>query len=184
MLNQPFRIRVHATDGAGITRIEMRAADRIVASQSAASASPDLIALLEYTPTQAGAVTLQAIAFRGIIASDPASVTLTIVTTSAQLVNPGSLDPTLNVAAGPICTVHVTAAGLSLRVGPTPGSKQITTLPAGESLNVTGRTGDSKWYLVRRANGTQGWVSATYVKLDAGADCSTAPITTASAPTP
>jgi len=180
IVNQPLRIRAHATDGAGITRIEMHESGRIVAAQSTVTPSKDFVALLEYRPTQTGNVTLDVVAYRNGIASDPAAITIGIVASVAQLANP--LDPTLNAAAGPICTGKTTVSGLAMHIAPGTASKLIATLSAGETLNVSARSSDSRWYLVRRQSGVTGWVSAAYLKLDG--DCSTAPVSAATVAAP
>ncbi len=124
-----------------------------MAAQSLVAANVDFTGLLEYRPTQTGTITLDVIAYRDAIASDPASVTISIVASAAQLSNPSSLDPTLQVAAGPICTEQVTVSGLALHTGPGTSFHLITTLTSGETVSVTGRTAElemvrgapSKW---------------------------------------
>jgi SH3-like domain-containing protein len=67
----------------------------------------------------------------------------------AQDDNPGTVYTTRSVfmRAGPAVTWHVVA-----------------TLPGGEQLTVLDRY--TNWYQVQRADGTQGWVSGTYLTID------------------
>ncbi len=177
VLNQSFTVRAHATDGVGVTRVEMHEAGRIVAIQPSASSDRDLVALLEYRPAQLGSVKLEVIAYRGSVGSDPVVITVGIVANAAQLANPNSLDPTSGVAAGAACTARVNVSGLALRSGPGVNFKSITTLSTGETLNVVGRNADSSWFAVRRKLGANGCVSDSYTKPTG--DCSAAPVTSA-----
>src|SRR5260221_1642854 len=43
---QPFKVRVHAFDNIGITRVEMREAGRVVVTQPSPDPNPDFVALL------------------------------------------------------------------------------------------------------------------------------------------
>ncbi len=171
-----LRVRVHATDSLGITRVEMRGGGRIVASQFSSETSRDFTTVLNYRPNNTGALTLEVIAYRESIPSRPASVTLDVVGSKAELKNPGSFDPTSGVALGPICIVRPTTA-LSLRAGPGTNFRLLTTLRAGEELVVVGRNDNSTWYLVKRSGTTTtGWASVQYVTAEG--DCGKAPVTT------
>jgi hypothetical protein len=177
IVQQPLAVRVRATDNIGITRVEMRESRRVVTTQP----SPDPVqvfeALLPYKPTNTGSLTLEVVAYRSEVASDPVSVTLEIVGSQRELRNPGSLDPTAGVASGNvICTAKVNNNILNLRAGPGTMYSIITKLGLGENLTVIGRNADSTWYQVKRDNGQEGWVSQMYV-LTTG-DCSLAPVTT------
>jgi len=178
VVGEPFSVRIHATDGVGITRVEMRESGRVVISQSSPDAQPDFTALLKYRPTNTGKVTLQVIAFRQSIASDPVTLTIDIVGSKTDLKNPASLDPTLGVAAGAICTIRVNVSGLNMRVGPGTNFRVLGKLGVGDALTVIGRSKDTTWYEAKRDNGVVGWLSANYV--DTEGDCSKAPETTPS----
>jgi uncharacterized protein YraI len=53
--------------------------------------------------------------------------------------------------------------GLRLRVGPGFTSRTIQLLSKGQELDLTGRSQQSDWLLVRLPNGTTGWVFGVYV---------------------
>jgi uncharacterized protein YgiM (DUF1202 family) len=178
VIAQPLTVRVHATDTVGVTRVEMRESGRVVASQPSPEPASDFTALLQYKPISTGHITLEVVAFRQSTVSDPARVTVTVVGSAAELTNPSSLNPTLGVAAGTICTTQVAVSGLAFRVGPGIGYRQIGTLQVSDNLTVIGRNHDMSWFQVKRANGTIGWLSAGYTVPNG--DCSKAPETTPS----
>jgi hypothetical protein len=177
VIGEPFNVRIHATDSKGITRVEMRESGRIVISQSSPEPNPDFSALLKYQPTNTGQVTLQVVAFRQSIASNPVNLTIDIVGSKSDLKNPASLDPTMGVAAGAICTIRVNVSGLNLRTGPGVSYKVLGKLKLGEELIVIGRSGTT-WYQAKRNNNTVGWAASSYV--EAVGDCMKAPETTPS----
>jgi hypothetical protein len=177
IVQQPFTVRVRATDTIGITRVEMRESKRVVTTQPSPDPVQTFEALLPYKPTSTGPLTLEVVAYRSDVVSDPVSVTLEIVGSQSELRNPGSLDPTAGIASGNvICTAKVNNNILNLRGGPGTNYPIITKLGLGENLTVTGRSADSSWYQVKRENGQAGWVSQSYV-LTTG-DCSQAPVIT------
>jgi len=177
VVREPMVIKVHATDSIGISRVMMRESGRVVVMQPSPDSSQVFEALLSYTPTAVGNVTLEVIAYRGTnIASDPASVTVQIVATRAELRNPSSLDATAGIASGnAICTARVNIDNLNLRSGPGTNYKRVTQLEIGEMLDVIGRNDASTWFQVKRQNNAQdGWVSAQYIQQNG--DCLKAPI--------
>jgi uncharacterized protein YgiM (DUF1202 family) len=134
--------------------------------------------LLQYRPSYAGQVTLEVVAYRRATVSQPAKVTVDVVRSPGELTNPSSMDPTLGVAAGTICTTQVAVSGLALRTGPGTNYRIIGSLKVSDNLTVIGRNHDMSWFQVKRANGTVGWTSAGYTMPNG--DCSKAPETTPS----
>ena len=175
---QPLTVRVHAMDTVGITRIEMREAGRVVASQPSPDPAADFTALLQYRPSSTGQVTLEVVAYRQSTVSEPAKVTVDVVRSPVELTNPSSMDPTMGVAAGTICTTQVAVSGLALRMGPGTNYRIIGSLRVGDNLTVIGRNNNMSWFQVKRVNGTVGWTSAGYTTPNG--DCSKAPETTPS----
>jgi hypothetical protein len=177
---QPLTVRVRAKDSTGVTRIDMRESGRIVANQPSPDPRQDLTALLVYRPSSLGTVTLEVVAYRQNVASNPASLTIQIVGSAAELKNPGQAKPTVGVAAGAVCTVHPNVSGLSLRAGPGTNYRVLTSAQIGDDLNVIGRNASGTWFQITRNNNTfVGWVSVGYVSMVG--DCGKAPITS---PTP
>jgi hypothetical protein len=176
VVNRALSVRAHATDGAGITRVEMRESGRVVVTQPSPDPAPDFVAVLSYVPQFAGVVTLEVVAYRQGIASAPATVRIEVVNTVSELKNPNSLDPTLGVAAGAICSLRVKINSLNLRAGPGTSFASIARLAVGEQVSVIGRNADSSWYQVKRALGTAGWVSASLDYITPDGDCSKAPV--------
>jgi len=184
VVRQPLTIRVHATDGIGVTRVDMREGGRIVASQPSPDPNPDFTALLEYRPANVGTVTLEIVAYRQSAASDPVAIIVDVVATAAEVKNAASASPTPGKLAGAFCTVRANTSGLSLRAGPGTNYRILSTVKVGEQLSVIGRDASTSWYQITRPAGTgvtvtAGWVSAGYTSPDG--DCSKAPVTT---PTP
>ncbi len=56
-------------------------------------------------------------------------------------------------------------ASLRIRRGPSTNDARIGALNPGETATVIGRTADSSWLQVRRADGLEGWVSAAFVTV-------------------
>jgi hypothetical protein len=127
---------------------------------------PNLNVLLDYTPTATGTLTLQVIAYRGAIASDPAEVTLSVRQNQAQVTStqiaPPIIVPPIN-PYDPTCRVLVNAP-LNFRTGPGTVYDRISVLASGTVAPITGRTGDNSWYQIRVGIAT-GWVSGSYVTL-------------------
>ncbi|MFQ3535715.1 MAG: SH3 domain-containing protein [Aggregatilineales bacterium] len=156
-------IRVRAVDSFGVTRAELRQGERVVAIQPAPDPIREFQALLPYTPTQSGMITLSVVAYRRGVASLPASLTLQVVTQMGA-----------TQRAAQVCTAQVNVNNLNLRRGDSTATEVITKLSLGERLSVLGRNASSTWYRVQRADGQIGWVSAQYIIPDG--DCANAPI--------
>lgn len=175
VVRQPFSLKIRAVDAVGITRVEVREGRRVVIQQPSPDPVTNFEALLPYTPTNTGNVTLEAVAYRRGTPSEPASVTIQVVASADQLSNPGALDATSGVAPGGTgCVVRVSVNNLNLRQGPGTTYAILGKLALGEGLTVTGRNALNTWYQVRRANTTSGWVSAEYVSPES--ECGTVPV--------
>jgi hypothetical protein len=172
VVNQRLVVKVRATDSVGVSRIIMSESGRTVTIQSPESPVTDFEVLLPYNPSNVGAVTLEVTAYRrNGVASSPASITLEIVRTEAELISP--IDPTLGVAAGAACSAQVKVSNLNIRTGPGRQHQSLGKLDVGEQLSIIGRNADFSWYQVKRTNGMSGWVSADYLLTNG--DCSKAP---------
>jgi len=156
-------IRVRAVDNIGITRAELREGERVVAIQPAPEPSREFQALLPYTPRQTGALALSVIVYRRAVASEPALLTLQVVTQAGA-----------TQRAAQVCTALVNVNTLNLRRGDSTNTEIVAKLALGERLSVLGRNASATWYRVQRADGQIGWVSAQYIIPDG--DCANAPI--------
>ena len=175
-VNTQLFVTARATDSIGVTRVQLIANSQIVKtiSSEAPSGQKDFPVLLDYTPRQTGAVTLQVIAYRGAMASDPAIVN--VVVGQAQ----ASVTPTISVNTGgsggtpiyidpndPTCRA-LTNAALNVRTGPatTYPLVQMTPNPlaAGTVVPIIGRVADNSWWQI--ASGfNKGWVSAGFTSV-------------------
>ncbi len=173
---KPVTFRVHATDSTGITRVEMHESGRMVSSQLSPEPDPDFTALLSYNPTSVGTVTLEIVAYRQTVASDPVTISIEVVARESDLRAP--LNATTSWTSGSdMCTVRVNISNLNLRAGPGTNYRILSTLQVGEEMAVLGRNADTSWYQIKRKDNSTGWVSAGYVSAQ-GAYCSQAPVTT------
>ena len=80
VVNEPILMSINAMDNVGVTRVQLVANNQNVGSFPSQSPAGDTNwnRLIDYTPTTQGSLTLQVIAFRGTVTSDPASITVTV----------------------------------------------------------------------------------------------------------
>lgn len=161
-------VSVNATDAVGVTRVQLLADDQIVKTVSSETpgGDPNLNVLLDYTPKDTGSLTLQVIAYRGAIASDPAEITVTVRQNQAQVTATTQAPPN-NIPVidpyDPTCRLLVNTA-LNYRTGPGVVYDRISVLSTGTVAPITGRTGDNSWWQIR-VGISSGWVSGGYVTL-------------------
>jgi uncharacterized protein YraI len=167
VVNTEVLVSATATDSVGVQRVQLLANGQIVKTVSSESASGDtsMNVLLDYTPRTQGEVTLQVIAYRGAVASDPAEVRLTVRQAQAQVT--ATAVPAQNVPVidpnDPTCRV-LTNVGLNLRQGPGTNYPVITVLRAGAVAPIIGRLGTNEWWQLRVGTSI-GWVSAAYTTV-------------------
>lgn len=170
LINQQILVSANANDpSGGITRVQLFANGSIAKTVSSETpgGDPNLNVLLDYTPTATGTLTLQVIAYRGSVASQPAEVQVTVrqnqaQVTATQVQPPQIIVPPIN-PSNPTCRILVNI-GLNFRTGPGTVYDRISVLSTGTVAPITGRTGDNSWYQVRVGNRT-GWVAGSYVTL-------------------
>ncbi len=87
VVNEQILVSANASDAVGVTRVQLFADDQIVKTVSSETpgGDPNLNVLLDYTPNKTGTLTLQVIAYRGAVASDPAEITVTVRQNQAQV---------------------------------------------------------------------------------------------------
>lgn len=183
IVNTQVIVSVSASDTIGLTRVTLMANNQLVNSVTSQSPTGDrqINALLDFTPTTTGSVALQAVAFRGSVASDPATITIFVRENQQQVtatVPPQPGVPTIN-PNDPTCRALVTAA-LNVRSGPSTSFPVLTVLAPGSVVPIIGRVADNTWWQVR-AGAIVGWVSAQYTNVYG--NCTGIPIV-ASPPTP
>lgn len=161
---QQVDIRAVVSDtGGGVTAVELRV-DGEVISRYASSEGPQIYETVQQTwvPETPGVHTLEVIAYRSSVASEPDSITLNVEGQSGPQIPAG-------------CTATVTApAGLRVRSGPGTRYEHLYSLPNGTTVPIVGRTGDNDWWQVRASDGLVGWVSAEYT--DPSGDCRAIPV--------
>ncbi len=177
VVGQPITVQATGTHPDGVTRMELRANTQQVDSKVSQNplGDPNFAAYLNYTPTVAGTLILQVIAYRGDVPSQPAALTINVKDQTAQITataaapaGSGQTDYT-----DPTCRALVEVNGLNLRQGPGQSYVSLAVLPLGTVVTVTGRLPDLTWWQGRSGN-TQGWVSASYITI-LGSLCSSIP---------
>ncbi|MCB9452744.1 MAG: SH3 domain-containing protein [Anaerolineaceae bacterium] len=163
VVGQQMFVTADATDTVGVTRVQLLANNQIVKTVSSESASGqrEMNVLLDYTPRVEGTVTLQVIAFRGALQSDPAQITISVrqETQVTQPVDQPTGVPVID-PNDPTCRA-LTNTGLNFRAGPGTNYAIITVLPAGTVVPIVGRLGDNSWWQVQQGINI-GWVSASF----------------------
>lgn len=163
VIGQQMFVTANATDTVGVTRVQLLANNQIVKTVSSESTSgqQQMSVLLDYTPRTEGNVTLQVIAFRGALQSDPAQITIA-ARQAAQVTQPvvqptglPQIDPN-----DPTCRALMNS-GLNFRTGPGTNYPVITVLNAGTVAPIVGRLGDNSWWQIQRGTSI-GWVSASF----------------------
>jgi len=162
VVNSQLFINASARDAVGVTRVQLLANDQIVKTISSESPSgqTNFDVLLDYTPRSEGQVIFQLIAYRGAIASDPASVTINVRRNQAQVTatNPPQSNVPVIDPNDPTCRL-LTNVGLRMRSGPGVNYQQVLLLNAGTVAPIIGRTGANDWFQVQYGS-RQGWVAA------------------------
>jgi WD40 repeat protein len=186
---QTISVKARATGASGVTLVQLLVNGIPVASQPPAEAinptSVDVV--LDYTPDQAGIITLAVRAYSNSVVGQPAQRTVQVV----DQLNPGQGGtgsqtqaplPTATVY-NPQCRARVNT-GLNFRTGPGTNYDKILTLSAGVEPPITGyadRT-DGRWWQVIWG-GQPGWIASAYT-TQLG-DCSLIrPATVPASPTP
>lgn len=168
VVNDPLFVETTITDTVGVTSVQLRANNQPVQTRGVEAANSQLVHLvLDYTPRVAGDVILSVIAYRGNIASQPATVEVRVRDAQTQVTAtaiPGDNQPIIN-PNDPYCRalVHV---GLNFREGPDTSFNIIRLLGAGEVLRATGRLSNNSWWqLSDPRTGRTGWVNNAYISM-------------------
>ena len=162
-VGQEVLVQSTAQDSIGVTRIELRVNGYIVNTVSSESATGDrqFSVIQSWRPAEAGIATLQVIAYRGSIPSQPAQITLTVRASAAQI--PSTLQPlpgvTQQAPADTTCRARVEVQGLNFRTGPATNYPIIDVLTLGNLVDITGRLADNSWWQVRDGF-NYGWISS------------------------
>jgi len=172
---QTVQVESLSKDDIGVSRVDLQVDGAVVRSDTAPdpSGQKTLALLQNWMPSQPGSHTITLFAYRADgTASDPASITVTVVAATGG--------PELTPTSGP-CTAQATT-DLNVRGGPSTVYPILGVIPVGKSAPVTGRNADTSWYQIGFAPGVDGWVSVTYVSLSG--DCSSVPTASYSPPPP
>jgi uncharacterized protein YraI len=153
-----------ATDTLGVTSVQLFADDTLVKTLPSQDPGGDtnFPVVLDYTPRSAGELLLEVIAYRGTTASEPATLTITVLDEQEPVQQPIStqtgpvIDPN-----DPTCRI-LTNTGLNYRTGPGVEYDRVGTFAAGTQVPIVGRVGDNSWWQVRVNSFTQAWVSADF----------------------
>jgi uncharacterized protein YraI len=169
IVNTPVLVSATATDSVGITRVQLLVDGRIVKTATA-NGERSFTTSLDFTPTQAGSITVQVIAYRSSVVSDPASLQLTVdlptiltPTSTSVIVPTSAIVPTTGVQ-NPTCRIRTTG-GVNLRAGAnTNFNPPLALIPGNVEVPIIGRLFDNTWWYIRYGN-INGWVSANVVQV-------------------
>jgi len=177
-VNNQVLVTALVRDVIGVTRVVMTAngvpVKTVSSDQPAGDAEKNWV--LDFTPLVTGDVQIQVVAYRNAVASEPATLTVKVVSvqvTSTSLPNPGvTQGPVIN-PNDPTCRA-VPTTGLNFRSGPGTNFAVLTQLGTTSVYPVVGRLGDNSWYQLNNF-GSVGWVAGGFVNLY-GANCSFVPV--------
>ncbi len=165
-----------ARDSIGVTRIELRVNGFIVNTVPSESPTGDteFSVIQSWTPAEIGPATLEVIAYRASVASEPARITVNVRESAAQVTATAPLPVGVTLPPNDtVCRARVEVQGLNFRTGPSTNYPIIRVLTLGNLVEIIGRLGDNSWWQVRDGT-TVGWISAAYTT--ATGDCSLVPI--------
>lgn len=187
-----------ATDSVGVTSVQLFANDQLVKTVSSEAVEGDvsLPVVMDYNPRNTGEVILEVIAYRDIVASNPASITITVAEETSSggndngnsgVGNPGGNGGNSGGDGGivinpndPTCRI-LTNVALNYRIGPGTDYQRIGTFGAGQQVPIVGRLGDNSWWQVQTNSFQRAWVSSAFT-TEYG-NCFSVPIV-AAPPTP
>lgn len=163
-LGDDILVSAIATDNIGVTSVQLFADDTLVKTLPSQDPNGDrnFPVVLDYAPRAGGEVVLEVVAYRGTVASEPATLTLTVLAAQETPQAP------VNTPAGPVidpndptCRI-LTNTALNYRTGPGVEFDRIGTFTAGTQVPIVGRLGDNSWWLVQVSAFTQAWVSSDF----------------------
>lgn len=175
-VGEPLLVSATATDSGGVTSVQLFADDVLVKTVSSQNVTGDtnLPVVLDYTPRSAGDVALKVIAYRGVVASDPAIVNVSIAAqASAPTALPsggtgssggGSSGSPIIDPSDPTCRI-LTNTALNYRTGPGTDYARLGTFSAGQQVPIVGRLGDNSWWQVRVSAAQNAWVIAEFTTV-------------------
>lgn len=167
IINEPLFVTATITDSVGVSTVQLLANGQPVRTVGVEETdNRQFQPVLDFTPRTTGALTLGVIAYRGSVASEQATVQVTVRSSAAAVTatpilggNQPIIDPN-----DPNCRALVNT-GLNFRRGPGTTFDIIRTLGAGEVLQAVGRLPDNSWWQLSDRTGTRGWVSAQFITL-------------------
>lgn len=176
VVEEQILFSVEATDGVGVTRVQLFANDQIVktVSSEVTTGDTDLDAVLDFTPRTTGDFNMRVIAFRGAVASAPAEINITVRNENNQIQNTPASDPSVpQIPNDGVCRALVNV-NLNMRSEPTATRENvIRVLSASTLAPIIGRLGDNSWWQLD-VNGQTGWVSAGFTTIYG--NCQTVPV--------
>lgn len=167
-VNQPLSVEVEArTTSGNVTLVELLVNGLSVVQQPGNGANP-FRTTLQWTPLRQGTIQISVVAYQGISASTPQTLSLSVgntpVSSNPDPIDSGSGGGSNNFTPsapnqGP-CRAQMTT-DLRFRSEPSTASANtiLTVFASGTEAPVLGRLGDNSWFQVTNpANGQSGWV--------------------------
>lgn len=169
-------IQVVATDPRGVERVQLRQGSLNVSVKGFPEGTSNGEALLRWLPDRPGRYELSAIAYRGILFSEPATITLEVVRRGDPLSNPAGGQPqAVNPASGD-CVGRLLINNLRMRSGPSTTSENRGNFNLNEQVTVVGQNAAASWIRVRRLDNSEHWASNSpeWIELT-GSGCTSLP---------
>ncbi|NLX11965.1 MAG: hypothetical protein GXY36_20145 [Chloroflexi bacterium] len=164
---QTVSVRARATGASGVTLVELRVNNLVVDSQVPAEAlSPtSLDVVLDYTPDQAGRISLAVIPYSNAVAGQPAVRTINVVAQGTGTTGTGT--PQVRVTPiptvyNPLCRARANTA-LNFRRGPGVEYERVGTFNTGQEPPIAGYADrpDGRWWQVSWG-GQYVWIKESY----------------------
>lgn len=175
MVGTDVEIRVLATDQRGVSRVQLSVGNRTSSTKSFPEAATTAEALLRWRPDREGTFELSVVAYRQLIASAPATVSLTVVGRGDPISNPASGQSAL-ASIGGDCVGRVLIGNLRIRTGPGTSFPHEGNFALNEQLTVIGQNTDASWYRIRRVDGSEKWVINNAEWLEVTGNCGSLPV--------
>lgn len=165
VIGEEILVSVMAGDSIGVNRVQLFVDNQIVRTVSSESLQGDLAlqAILNYTPQRRdlGRITLRAVAYRGVVVSEPDEIDVVVRESPAQIVaTPVQQGNVPFIPDDGVCRALVNV-GLNFRTGPSTGYQIITVLASGTLARITGRNSEHNWWRLN-VEGQIGWVSGDF----------------------
>lgn len=166
-----IQVTINGTDG--VDRVQLSVSGRTASTKAFPESSTTAEALLRWRPDKEGTFNLSVVAFRGISASEPATIQLQVVGRGDAVTNPASGQPVVSDSRTE-CNGRVLISNLRVRLGPGTNFEREGFYDLNEEVVVIGQSSSTneRWLKVRRLDRSEVWMlaNAEWVALTGACD--------------